>query len=283
MEHLSQQGFAEDNEEHNQLPDTNRLSVLVSAILLTYALSPYVDTAGREWNLVLPGLVFTFQFNLSQTISLLAAMMAAAGMDWLVRGHPRLGSTRTLQYLLIPALTTWAIGLPLNTLQVGTQWWVVFAMGGILLILVFIGEYISVDLTDARHVPATVGLTAVSFALYLILAVVTQKAEMRLYLMLPLLVLPLILVSLHTLYLRLGGRWCFIWAISIGLVTGEFAAGLNYLPIKPLTFGLLVLGVAYALTSLAGSIEEEHTWRTVWIEPVIMLVILWGLAALVSR
>jgi hypothetical protein len=82
-----------------------------------------------------------------------------------------------------------------------------------LLILVFVAEYIVFDLSDARHVPAIVGLTAVSFALYLILIIAVRAAGLRLYLLLPALVIPIGLVSLRTLYLRLGGRWCLGWAL----------------------------------------------------------------------
>ncbi len=153
-----------------------------------------------------------------------------------------------------------------------------FGFGGVLLILVFVSEYIVVDLSDVRHAPATVGLTAVSFALYLILTIAMRAAELRLYQMLPLVALPIFLVSLRALYLRLGGRWCVGWSLAIGLVVAQIATGLHYWPLPPLSFGLVMLGPAYALTNLAGSIEEGRPLRSAWIEPVIMMALMWGLA-----
>jgi len=62
------------------------------------------------------------------------------------------------------------------------------------------------------------------------------------------------------------------------LVIGQIGMGLHYWPISPLAYGLILLGPAYALTSLAGSIEENRSWRTLWIEPAVMLAVLWVLA-----
>jgi hypothetical protein len=71
---------------------------------------------------------------------------------------------------------------------------------------VFIAEFIVVDYSDTRHAPATMGLTAVGFALYLIVAIAVRAAHLRLYLALPALVIPMGLVMLRTLHLRLSGR-----------------------------------------------------------------------------
>jgi hypothetical protein len=86
----------------------------------------------------------------------------------------------------------------------GVLWWAVFAIGGGLLILVLIAEYIVIDPSDVRHTLAAAGLTALSFTLYLILAIVLRSAGLRLFWMLPALMLAAGLVSLRTLHLRLG-------------------------------------------------------------------------------
>jgi hypothetical protein len=260
------------------LPDPNKLSVLGSTILLAYALVPFVETPARGLNILLPGAVFVFPLGLTNFIRILVAALAAAGTDWLIRSHPRLGNQKTYQHWLIPAFTAWVIGAPLESLPVGLEWWAVFAFGGVLLIMVFVAEYVSVDLSDAFHAPAAIVLTAVSFGLYLILTIAARAAEFRIYLMLPTLVLTMGLVVLRTLYLRSGGAWKVSWAIGIACVIGQMAIGLHYLPILPLTYGLILLGPAYALTSLAGALEEGHSRRTVWIEPVLMLAAIWMIA-----
>lgn len=255
---------------------------MVSTILLAYALTPFIDVPEGALNLRLFGAVFSFQFNLLTFISIFVALLAAVGTEWLLQEHPNLGSQNTLHHWLLPALTAWVIGIPLSTLEVNIQWWGVFALGGVLLVLVFLSEYIVVDLSDDLHAPAVVGLTAISFALCLYLAISVRAADLRLYLQLPALALLVGAVSLRTLYLRLEGTWNWVWAVGIALITGQFVIGFHYWPVSPVAFGLLLLGPAYALTSLAGSIQEGRPRRVVWIEPVLMLGTMWSLAGLLG-
>ncbi|MCL4559375.1 MAG: hypothetical protein M1281_02015 [Chloroflexi bacterium] len=266
--------------EHRHLPDPNHLSVLVATILLAYALTRFVNIPERELSISLPGIYLVFKLNFPTIISVVAAGLAATGMDWLLRDHPGLGKQTTYQHLLLPSLTALVIGAPLNTLGVSLQWWIVFAMGAVLLVLVFIAEYIVVDVADVRQPPAAAGLTALSFALFLILAIALRAAGSRLYLLLPALVPAAGLVSLRTLYLRLGGRWSFAWAIGIALVIGQIATALHYWPVPPVPFGLILLGPAYALTSAVGEFEAGRWKRSKVVEPAIMLIIIWGIAGL---
>lgn len=265
-------------EEHQYLPNTDRLSVLTASILLAYALLAFISIPERNLALRLAGAVFTFRINFATLIAIISAGLAASGTDWLLRGHPRLGRSSTFQHWLIPALTAWVIGVPLNSLEVGLQWWAVLAFGGALLVMVLVSEYIAVDPGDTRHGPAAVGLTAVSYAMFLILTIALAAARTRVYVMAPALGAALFLVTLRGLYLRLDGHWYIAWSVGITLVVVEVAVGLHYWPLSPLRFGLFVLGLAYALSSAAGSIEEGRPWRSVWIEPAVMLVALWGLA-----
>ncbi|KPL80812.1 hypothetical protein ADN00_01055 [Ornatilinea apprima] len=267
--------------ERQHLPDANRLSILASTILLAYAISPYVNIPPRSFGVTLFGAVYSLNFDFGLLLSLLVSMLAAVGADWLIRDHPELRETNTMQHWILPALTAWVLGVPLRNLQPGLEWWVVFAFGGILLILVFVAEYIVVDLADDLHAPAAIGLTAVSFALYLFLAISLRAAGLRLYTMLPTIVLSMALVALRTLYLRLNGRWCLVWGVAIAVIVGQFAVGFHYWPLSPLSFGLLLVGPSYALTSTAVLIEEKRPWQTLWIEPVVMLAIFWGMAVMV--
>lgn len=269
-------------EEHQSLPNTDRLSVLAASVLLAYALLPFITLPDRSLLLQISGILFEFKINFATVVTVISAGLAASGTDWLVHDHPRLGHKPTFPHWIIPAMTAWVIGVPLSNLSVNLQWWVVFGFGALLLVMILISEYIAVDPTDARHPPVAVGLTAMSYALFLILVITLVGVGVRLYLLLPALGLAILLVTLRNLYLRLGERWCFRWSVAISLVVVQIAAALHYLPLSPLRFGLLILGLAYALASIAGSIEEGRAWRTLWVEPVIMLAILWGLAMFVQ-
>lgn len=250
-------------------------------ILFAYALTPFVNLPERNLNFQLPGFFFIFRINFATLVSVLAAGLATAGSIWLVEGHPEHPKKNIFIHGLLPGLTAWLIGVPLSTLTVNLQWWVVFAFGGLLLTLVFAAEYIVVDISDARLGLATVGLTAISFALYLTLAVAGQASALRLYLFLPGLIAALGLVTWRTLYLRLGGKKCLHWAIAISFMVGQIAVGIHYWPLTPLRFGLILLAAASALTSLAGGLEERQSWRSVWIEPAVLMVLFLGFSFLV--
>ena len=273
-----QSGCMEPMENQPRLPDANQLSVLVAVILLAYALTPFIKVPEQSFRLPLPGLLFEFSFNFPTLVSYLVAALAAFGTDWLLRGRLDIERTQSFQHWILPALTAWLIGFPLKTLEIGAQWWAVFTLGGVLLIIVFVAEYIVVDFSDRYYAPASAALVAVSFAVFLFLAITMRASGLRLYVILPGLSFSIFLVTLRTLYLRMGGSWRLNWAILIGLVIGQFAVGFHYLPLQPLSYGLLLLGPAYALISLATQIQEKQQLNWIWVEPVVMLMFLWILA-----
>jgi hypothetical protein len=261
-----------DSQSH--LPDTNRLSVLTATVLLAYAVTPFIVIPARTLQLQLPGLFLTYTLNFATITSILAAALAGFGSDWLIRGHPQYGlHSQDSRHWMLPALTAWVIGEPLNRLEIGLEWWAVFALGGLMLAAVNVAEYIALDPADSRHAPAAVGLTSVAFALFLILAIAMRAAGPRLYIIIPTLVVASFLVTLRTLYLRLGGRWAWKWPFAISLVIGQIGVGLHYLPFSPMQYGLVLLGAAYALTSMAGGLEEGRGGRALWLEPAVMLAV----------
>lgn len=178
----------------------------------------------------------------------------------------------------MPTLSVLVIGVSLYTLPAGPTWWLGFGVGGVLLVVVFLAEYIVVDPADTRYPIATAVLTALAFAIFLILAVALRAANTRLFLILPALFLASGLAALRTLHLRLNERWEFNWAIGIALVETQLAAALHYMPLTPIRFGVVLLGPAYALTLLAVSVLDGNPFRRASVEPLVMLAILWGLA-----
>ncbi len=263
---------------HRHLPDFNRLSILSATILLAYSLAQFIQHPGLTLSLQLPGLFISFPLNITTVSELLAAGITATGVDWLLREHPALGSHSTREHVLIPALTALVIGIPLSQLPLGLSWWGVFTLEGVILILVVVAEYIAIDAGDARYPAAAAALTAVSYSLFLILAIVLRTARVRLFLLLPGLVLAGFLVSLRTMHLRHQGEWKFWEAGVIALVLGQIAAGFHYWPLTPLSYGLAVLAPAYALASLIGALEDGEPLRQALIEPGAVLLVVWGAA-----
>lgn len=264
--------------ERRYLPDTGNLSVLVATILLSYALGRFIDLPGREISVQLPGIYIELQLNVRTAIALLVAGLTATGAEWLLRQHPLAGQHNTLEHWLLPALTTLVIGVPLFQLPLGIAWWAGFFISGILIMFMLIAEYITIDPSDRRQPAAAAGLTALSFALFLVLAITLRAAGSRLFQTLPALGLAAFLVSVRSLHLRLHGRWAFIQAGMITLCSIQLAAGLHYLPLSPVSYGLTLIGPVYALTSLVADLIQGVQLRQALLEPAIVLFLVLGTA-----
>jgi hypothetical protein len=230
----------------------------------------------------LPGFYLAIDLNIRAIVALLVGGLSASGAELLLRSHPGLKEKKTFENWLLPGLTAWVIGVPLYQLPLGPEWFASFILGGALLMLVLIAEYISIDPDDFRYTPASAGLIAVSFALYLVLIIAIRSADPRLFLILPAVTFCAGLVSLRALHLRLRGRWVLFPAIALALVIAQLTAALHYLPISPLAFGLVLLGPTYALTSLIGALEEGIPLRRGILEPVLVLIVVWGTALWIS-
>ena len=147
-----------------------------------------------------------------------------------------------------------------------------------LLALIFMAEYIVVEPSAPSYAIATAGLTALSFAVFLILTTALRYGGARLFLLAPALFIAAGMVSLRTIHLRAGQIWDFNWALGIALVCTQLAAGLHYWPISPVQFGLALLGPLYALSVLTGNLLEGIPLRRAMVEPLIALGLAWGLA-----
>ena len=217
------------------LPDPERMSVLAATILLAYALARFISLPVREFSVQLPIFYISVEFNVQTLVTVIVAGLTAAGAEWLLRDHPSIQQEKYSKvHWLLPGLTALVIGLPLLQVQPGPTWWIGFILGGGLLMLVQVAEYIVVDPDDVRQPLAAATLTAVSFALFLILAVTLQYAELRLFFILPAVFLAVFLVSLRTLHLRLHQQWAFLEAVIIAIILSQWAAALHYLPISPI-------------------------------------------------
>jgi len=260
------------------LPDAERLSIFAASILLSYTLARFINIPERELGIQLPGIYLSATVNVRTIIVLLVAILTASGADWLLREHPLAEKKRTGEHWLLPALTAWVIGFPITELPFGPVWLGSLAIGGILLVMVLIAEFITIDPEDVRQPLAAAGLTAVSFALYLSLVVLLRFFGLRLILTLPAVMLAGGLVSLRTLNLRLHGKWAFVEAIAIALISVQIAAALHYWPLSPIGYGLALLGATYACTGLIANLSEEEPVRRAVVEPLVFILVLWGMA-----
>ena len=269
--------------ENRYLPDTNRVGVLLATVLLAYALTSLIRTPEFTISMQLPGFYFSYPLSLSTFMVIMAAGLTATGMDWLLRTHPSLGKTRTIEHWLLPTLATFIIGIPLTILPPGETWWLGFGIGGLLLAFIFLAEYIVVEPSAPNYAIATAGLTALSYAIFIILATALRYSGARLFLLAPALFIASGLVGLRTIHLHIGKQWELNWALGIALVCTQLGAGLHYWPVSPVQYGLALLGPLYALSALATNLLDGIPLRRALFEPLIALGLAWALAFLFNK
>jgi len=230
------------------LPKLDRISILAATILLIYILARFIKFPAQEYYLPFPGAYLSFDLNINTIVGIFVIGLTSSGVDWLLREHPALEGKYTFQHWLLPTLTAWAIGVALIQQPLGLLWWIGFALGSSILILVVLAEYVTVDPTDIRRVPASIALTAVAFVLFFILVFIMRVEGMRLFLIVPTITVAAGLVSLRTLHLQLGGEWAFIPTAIIMLITGQITSAIFYLPISTSAFALFLVGITFALS-----------------------------------
>lgn len=257
------------------LPSTDRIGVLIASVLLAFALTRLIQSPRLTLTLSLPGFYFAFPLTLGTFMTILAAALTAAGMDWLTRTHPSLKKRPNTEHLMLPTITTFVMGAPLALLPDDRAWWVGFAFSAVLLMAVFLAEYITVNPSAPTYALARAGLTALAYALFLILATSLRFSGARMFLLVPAIFIVAGLISLRVLHLDGTDRWDFPWAIGIGIICAQIGAGLHYWPLMPIQFGLALTGPLYALTTLSVSLAENTPLRRAVVGPVIILGLAW--------
>lgn len=254
---------------------TDRIGMLTASVLLAFALTRLIQSPRFILSLDLPGFYFAFPLTLSTFMTLVAAGLTAAGMDWLIRDHPAFAKKSTRENILLPTLTALVLGAALSVLFESPVWWLGFLFGAILLGIVFTAEYITINPTTASYGFARAALTALSYALFLILVTSLRFSGVRLFLIIPAVFLVAGLISLRILHLDGTDYWDFPWAIGIGIICAQIGAGLHYWSLSPVQFGLALTGPLYGLTLLSASLAEDIPLRRAVVSPIIIILVSW--------
>lgn len=265
-------------ENRSYLPSADRVGVLIASVLLAFALTRLIQSPQFTLTVALPGFYFAYPLTLGTIMTILAAALTATGMDWLTRDHPTLGKKSNIEHLMLPTLTTFVIGAPLALLPNGSTWLIGFAFGALVLMIVFLAEYITINPSAPSYAIARAGLTALAYALFLILVSSIRFSGVRMFLLVPIIFIAASLISLRILHLDGTDRWDFPWAIGIGIVCAQISAGLHYWPLTPLQFGLALTGPLYALTMLSVNLTENIPLRRASLGPLIIIGLAWASA-----
>jgi len=267
-------------ENRQNLPNFDRISIITGSILLLLMLIPFIPERRFTTEVSLPFFKLPITASWQGLIPILAAVLAAFGIEWLIEDHPMRSKVRFPLYWITPALTSLAISLPLNSLKPSAVWWLLFVLGAVTMILVLVSEYITLDPDDQRYEFASLALIAVMHALLIGITISLRLTTARLYLLVLVLAPAIYFVTLRALFLRSDRNYWPDWSLGITVAVSGLIIGLHYLPVNPAVFGIIVVGVTYALGALAsGMIAGEKRWN-LWLEPgIVTLVILIGALA----
>lgn len=261
-----------------------RLSILISLVLLGLTLSLLLDLPTRSFDFTFLGSRATIIFSGSWLFAILLTALTAAGVESIMRAHPRVLVSET-QYTAIlwvmPCILVMAGALIVPALPTTRLYTLVgVAVTGALLTLVILGEYYTIDLRDPAYSFARLGLNLAAYLFVLMLFGAIYALKVRSILSAP---ITAVLAGLLALELLRGSeadvRRTWLYAAAVGLAMGEAIWALNYWNVSVLVGAVAMLLFFYVLTGLAQQYLWGHLrWRTLLEFAVVVvaaLVLVW--------
>ena len=247
------------NKVCQNMPRYDRLSILVTLVLFGLVVSHIVELPTRTVSFVALGVPTTIYLSGRWLIGGLLVVITGAGVDSIVRSHPRArsenwGWQHTLSFWGLPCAVTLlsVIALPLSPDIV--YWLAALTLTGLGLVLIVTAQYYAVD----RHAPHTSAVDwSLSLAAYVSIFVfsgLTYASRARSLLSATAIAiigaaLAAELLRPHTSEASLKRFW--LYAGVVGLMLGEVAWALNHLSLSAAAGGVLFLLIFYAFGGLA--------------------------------
>lgn len=251
-------------------PNRDRLSVLTAVILLAFALTRFLDLPTRVVRTSFFGSALGFEINGPVLMMVLVGALISAGSDTLIRSHPKLAgrpAERTVIHWILPGATALVLGAVLNRAPDGPLWWLGLALTAVALIGVLVAEYIVVDRADAAWDIAALALTALAYALALVLFALLRSLSARALISATVGAgvagsLAMRLFALKGVPLLRAG----LYAMVVGVITAEAIWAINYWRVAATSAGLLAMIPFYLSVGLAQQHLTGRLDRRVWIE-----------------
>ena len=239
----------------------DRLSLLISLVLVGLTLSLVLNLPTRSFDFTFLGSRATVIFSGSWLFAILLTALTAAGVESIMRAHPRVLVSDT-QYTAIlwvtPCILVMAGALIVPALSASSLYaFVGIGVTGALLTLVILGEYYTIDLRDPAYSFARLGLNLAAYMIALLLFGIIYALKVRSILSAP---VTAVLSGLLGLELLRGSeadvRRTWIYAAASGLAMGETVWALNYWNVSTLVGAVGMLLFFYVLTGLS----QQYLW-----------------------
>ncbi|TAH52538.1 MAG: hypothetical protein EYC68_07120 [Chloroflexota bacterium] len=270
--------YASEPRTTRRLP-LEQLSLLAGMNVLGLTLSLLLVLPERTYELTILGSQANVVFTGPWLFAILLSVMTAAGVESIMRAHPRVHLSETpytaIMWIL-PCLVVAGAALILPLFRDSAPFaFFTIAAAGLVLALVVIGEYLTVDLQDPAYAFARLGLNLAVYLAALALFVTIYAAKLRSILSAPMIGIAAALLALELLRASEADvRRTWLYAATVGLGLGEALWAMNYWNVNALLGGVVLLVVFYLLTGLAQQyLFGKLTWRTLVEFAVVILLV----------
>lgn len=245
---------------HGALALLDRLSLLISFILVGLTLSLVLDLPTRRIELSLLGSEANLTVSGTWLIAVLLAALTAAGVDSIARTHPRvhLGEMRYIFILwILPALFVITATVLLPATQARVYGLIGVAVSGVFLVAVILGEYYTIDLEGRGYSAARLGVNIAVYVIALVLFATIYSWKIRSLYSSPAVGIAAGLLALELFRgseSDLTRTW--LYGAVVGLSMGELVWALNYWNLSGFTGGAFLLIFFYAFTGIL----QQYLW-----------------------
>lgn len=238
------------------MPRYDRLTILVSLILCGLVVSQVIELPTRTVFFVALGVPTTIYLSSRWLIGAILVILAGTGTDSIMRSHPHARDAATAQSYMFWGLPCGFTLLALFVLPFSPDkfiWLAGLALTGVVLCLVIVAQYHTIDPRDRYHNLARWGLNLAVYLTALVFCTLIYGSRARS--LLSATTISVLGASLSAELLRSPNpkeatQRTWLYALVGGVLLGEVAWALNHLSLSDLGGGLFLLLVFYVVSGL---------------------------------
>jgi hypothetical protein len=260
-------------------PPKDEVIKVLSLTVLIIVLSEFFEVPTRSIERQFPGLYINFTLSKTHLVSLFVTGVLCTGLIPIFRAHPKSGDQPIVIHWFLPVLVAGSTIILLEQIPEGFLRYIYILLGVSFLAVVIYAEYITLDAQDRFFLPASITIQGVANGAFIIVTAALQNVETRLFYLLPVVILSNLAFSFRVLILQIEPGKAFFPAVLYSLIVGEVAAAIHYLPIRPIQYGLMLVGVSYCLLLFINPLFIKPR-KTIgrYVEGFVVLALIWGIA-----
>ena len=243
------------------MPKYDRLGIVASLILLGLILSTAIQLPTRSFNFIALGSPLNITLTGAWQMGILLTAIVCAGVNSIVRSHPKLSSNNVLYMLSfwgLPGTITVAAMTILQESDVLVFQLTTLALAVLLILLIISAQYRTINSSDRYYRSARLALNFTVYLAAFILFLVVYGDKSRSLLSATTILLVSSLLALELLRESpkgISNAW--LYASITGVIMGQITWALNYWTVSALAGGAFLLLIFYFVTG----ISQQHLWR----------------------